>query len=96
VVDIEEKSCDFKGCEVAPGTYRLCGNIFDGFTGIKSNNLIFTLVKSFDQTFDSDWRKVPNRISLLIIKLRGCIEHELTERRDSFSSNFLVLITDHF
>jgi hypothetical protein len=67
VVDIEEKSCDLKGGEVAPGTNRLSGNVFDGFTGIKSNNLIFTLIKSFDQTFDSDWRKVPNWISLFII-----------------------------
>jgi hypothetical protein len=78
MVDVKEESCHFKSCEVAPCTNRLSCDIFDCFTSIKPHNIIFSSIEAFYKALDCNRRKVPDRISLFIIELSGCIEHELS------------------
>ena len=52
MIDVQEESSYFQGCEVAPSADRLSGDVLNGLASVESDDFILTLVQGFDQTFD--------------------------------------------
>ena len=78
MVDIQQQSSNLKGSEIASSTNGLGCDVLDCLASIESHDLILSLIQALDKTLDGHWREVPHGVCLLIIKLSGCIEHELS------------------
>ena len=94
MVDVQQQSGDFKSGEVASSADGLGCDVFNCFACVETDDLIFSLLEAFDQTFDRDWVQVPHRVCLFIIELGRSIKHKLSKRSNSFPSDFLVLVSD--